>query len=55
MTMDVKRAFLYAPVQREIFIELPEEALDEQDGDVVGKLEKAMYGTRNAAQNWETA
>ena len=53
MVMDVKRAFLHAPVTREIYIELPEEAKNEQDGDVVGKLVKSMYGTRDAPQNWQ--
>ena len=53
MIMDVKRAFLHAPVTREIYIELPEEAKSEHDGDVVGKLVKSMYGTRDAPQNWQ--
>ena len=53
MVMDVKRAFLHAQVTREIYIELPEEAKNEDDGDVDGKLLKSLYGTRDAPQNWQ--
>ena len=48
--MDVKCAFLYGKMKRHIFIELPTQ--DERYGDknLVGKLVKAMYGTRDAPQ-----
>ena len=45
--MDVKRAFLYGSIEEEIYIELPEEDEMKQKG-YVGKLKKAMYGTRSA-------
>ena len=53
MALGVKRAFLYAPVEGTIFIELPEEAVREEDGDVIGRLNTAMYGTRNAPLSWQ--
>ena len=48
--IDVRRAYFYADATREIYIELPKE--DYEEGKV-GKLRKSMYGTRDAAQNWE--
>ena len=53
MVMDVKCAFLYGKMKRNIYIELPTQ--DERYGDknLVGKLVKAMYGTRDAPQIWE--
>ena len=53
MTMDIKRAFLHAPMYREVYIELPEEAKIGDTEDMVGILEKAMYGTRDAPQSWQ--
>ena len=40
----------YADMKRELYINLPPEM--KTAGDVVGLLKKAMYGTRDAAQNW---
>ncbi len=53
MVLDIKRAFLNANATRELYIELPEEALNEEDGDAVGLLQKSMYGTRDAPMNWQ--
>ena len=51
MLMDVGRAFFYAPAQRELRVEPPDE--DKTAGaDEVGKLKKAMYGTRDAPMAW---
>ena len=50
--IDVRRAYFHANARRPVFIELPEG--DKQAG-MCGKLRKAMYGTRDAAQNWEHA
>ena len=51
MLMDVSRAFFYAPAQRELWVELPDE--DKTAGaDDVGRLKKAMYGTRDAPMAW---
>ena len=48
--MDIKRAFFHATARREVYVELPQE--DAQEG-MCGMLKKSMYGTRDAAQNWE--
>ena len=47
---DVKSAYFYAKAKKDIFIRLPEE--DHEPG-MCGKLLKSMYGTRDAASNWE--
>ncbi len=48
--VDVRRAYFHAAARRVLYVELPEE--DHEEG-MCGKLNKAMYGTRDAAQNWE--
>ena len=51
MILDVKCAFLYAPARRRIYVELP--SRDKRAGTgVVGRLLKALYGTRDAPQLW---
>lgn len=56
MVNDVSRAFFYAPVQHEIYVELCEEAITcEEDRGKCAKLLKSMYGTKAAAQNWQRA
>eukprot|EP00972_Heterocapsa_arctica_P075901 11193955-Heterocapsa_arctica.AAC.1 len=48
--MDVSRAHFHSPARREVYVELPPE-----DG-IPGQcalLLKPMYGTRDAAWNWE--
>ena len=47
---DVKRAFLYVLIEDEIYIELPDEDIWKKQG-FVGKLIKAMHGTRSAPLN----
>jgi len=52
MVLDVKRAFLYGNIQEEIYVHLPAE--DPMHGlGHVGRLVKAMYGTRAAPQVWQ--
>ena len=55
MINDVARAFFEAPVKRSICIELPDEDLEEgeQQEDVVGLLQMSLYGTRDAAANFQ--
>merc|ERR1711973_531261 len=50
--IDVRRAYFHAKARREVYVTLPPE--DYEEGKC-GKLNKAMYGTRDAAQNWEYA
>ena len=53
MLLDFKRAFLYGDVERQIFIELPEDDSRRMGGANVGLLRKAMYGTRDAPAVWQ--
>ena len=46
----MRRAFFHAVARRKVFVQLPEE--DAEEG-MCGRLNKSMYGTRDAAQNWE--
>jgi len=48
--IDVRRAFFHAPCRREVYVDLPAE---DQEPGMCGKLVMAMYGTRDAPQNWE--
>ena len=54
MILDVKTAFLYADVQRSIYINLPrEDSMYTADNQYVGRLVKSLYGTRDAPQCWQ--
>ncbi len=48
--IDVARAYFHAKARRDVYVEFPDG--DHQE-NVSGELKKAMYGTRDAAQNWE--
>jgi hypothetical protein len=52
MSIDIKRAYFYAKVQRPIYIEIPIEDRLSGDEHKVGKLNLSLYGTRDAAMNW---
>ena len=52
LSIDIKRAYFYAPASRPVFIEIPVEDYEAGDEDRVGKLNLSLYGTRDAAQNW---
>ena len=52
MILDVKGAFLYGKTKRNVYIWLPPEDPKSQEG-LMGKLNKAMYGTRDAPQVWQ--
>ena len=53
--IDVSKAYFHAPATRPVYVELPDEALEphERGGHICGKLNYSLYGTRDAAQNWE--
>ena len=55
MINDESRAFFEAPAVRNICVEIPAEDLDEADKrhDRVGHLRMSLYGTRDAAMNWQ--
>ena len=52
MTVDIKRAYFNAVSTRKVFIEIPVEDRNDDDGNVVGELRLCLYGTRDAAYNW---
>ena len=49
LSIDVKRAYFYAPAKRALFIVLPAEDRLPGDEDKVGQLNLSLYGTRDAA------
>ena len=52
MINDVRRAYFYAQIQRDVYIEVPPE--DPGSGpNVLGKLKLCLYGTRDAAKGWQ--
>ena len=55
MINDVARAFFEAPAVRNVCVELPKEDKSEADvrHDKVGHLRMSLYGTRDAAMNWQ--
>ena len=53
MVLDVKSAFLYGKMKRSVYIELPKQDKYSMYPDMVGHLEKAMYGTRDAPLIWQ--
>ena len=52
MSIDVKRAYFYAPATRPVYIKIPQEDWELGDEDRVGVLNLSLYGTRDAAMNW---
>ena len=53
--IDVKKAHFWAKAERTLYVELPEEYKKYHgiSGDVVGLLNRSMYGMRDAASLWE--
>ena len=51
--VDVRRACFYAPARRRVFVELPLEDYQPGDEHMCGLLRHSLYGTRDAAHNWE--
>ena len=50
MFIDIRRAHWTATIQRKVYVRLPKEVCDPS---LCGRLNKAMYGCRDAAQCWE--
>ena len=48
--VDVRRAYLYAPARRRVFVELPPEDYQPGDEHMYGLLQYSLNGTRDAAQ-----
>ena len=53
LLLDIKKAFLYGKMSRHVYIELPSEDPMSEGGQMVGMLDKAMYGTRDAPVEWQ--
>ena len=53
MVNDVKRAYFHAECTRDVYVQLPEEDVGAGEEGLCGKLQLSMYGTRDAARNWE--
>ena len=53
MHIDVSRAYFHAKAQRPVLIRLPAEDRMGTDAGKIGLMKKSMYGTRDAASNWE--
>lgn len=49
--VDIKAAFLHADIDRPIYIEQPHGR--EKSGDLVCKLQKAIYGLKTAPRRWQ--
>ena len=49
----VKRAYFYAKAERIFFIDIPAEDKEAGDENRVGMLNLSLYGTRDAATNWQ--
>lgn len=52
--MDVKTAYLHAPIDEEIFLEQPEgfENMSETGEKLVCRLKKSLYGLKQSGRNW---
>ena len=52
MVNDIRRTFFHARVKGDVFVQLPQEDINNGEDKMCGKLNYSMYGTRDAAQNW---
>jgi hypothetical protein len=50
-TFDVSSAYLYSPIEEEVYVQPPTEIWPKLKGKIM-KLKKAMYGTKQAARCW---
>ena len=53
LTVDVKSAYFYAPAIRPVYVRLPDEDKEPGDEKRCGRLRMSMYGTRDAAANFQ--
>ena len=54
LLMDIRKAFLCGKISRTVYVELPSEDPISEERNMVGKLDKAMYGTRDASAAWRS-
>ena len=50
--MDVATAFLYAELEEETFVEIPEGVALVGEGDMVWRLRKCLYGLKHSSRMW---
>jgi hypothetical protein len=53
MVIDIRRAYFNAPTRRPVFVDIPPEDWEVGDEGKCAKLNVSLYGTRDAARNWE--
>ena len=53
MINDVSRAFFHAKATRTVYVQLPDEDPGYEEKPMCGRLNFSMYGTRDAAMNWQ--
>lgn len=53
MINDVSRAFFHAKATRDVYVQFPDEDKVAGEEGMCGKFNYSMYGTRDAAQNWQ--
>ena len=51
--IDVRRVYIFAKARRRVYIELPEGDGGDPGSWQCGLPRKSLYGTRDAARNWE--
>ena len=52
--IDIRKAYFHAKAKRLMYVVLPEEFCEPGEfGKVCGRLNYSLYGTRDAANNWE--
>ena len=51
-TVDIKRAYFFAPASRRMYNKPPEEDQLPGEEGMLGELKLSLYGTRDAAMNW---
>ena len=50
--MDVKTAFLNGNIDEELYMMQPEGFVDPKDADKVCKLQRSIYGLKQASRSW---
>ena len=50
--MDVKTAFLNGHIKEELYMVQPEGFIDPQDANKVCKLQRSIYGLKQASRSW---